>query len=194
MPSIKRLSPEEMDKHQENAAIALKSLSKETIQTVADWWKQWYMSAGHKRLGRLLLTQVHNKSTNQDTKQISLYQGIKAHTTSSGLIFTFSEAPQDTSAMFSVEYQGAEIRIIINILHPAYSYLRGILIDSNVEQQDQTYSEIHDAVDGIKLLLIAWAKYECDQPQGTLHNRVKDTRHDWGRVGIEQIRQWELNI
>ena len=91
MPSFERLSPEEMDKHREKAEIALKSISKETVQTVGDWWKQWYMLAGHKRLGRLLLTHAHNKSKNQDKKQINLFQGIKAHTTSSGLFFAFSE-------------------------------------------------------------------------------------------------------
>ena len=96
--------------------------------------------------------------------------------------------------MFSVEYQGAEVCIILNTIHPAHSYLKGILNDSSVKQEDQTYAGTKSTLDGIKLLLIAWSKYECDQPQGTLHNRAKEARHDWGRVGIEQIRQWEPDI
>jgi hypothetical protein len=42
----------------EAAAIAaeeLKKLPPEQVKVVADWWAKYYMSAGHKRLGRLLV-------------------------------------------------------------------------------------------------------------------------------------------
>ncbi len=192
MPSIDRLSPEEMDKCLEKAAIALKSLPQETIQTVAVWWKQWYMTTGHKRLGRLLLIHTNKKKENHAQNQNSLPQGLKANTISSGLIFTFSEAPQDTAAMFSVEYQGAEVRIILNTLHLAYSLLRGILSNSGVKQQDQTNPELRDADNVIKLLLIAWSRYECNQIPGKQQHQVEEARIDWGRASSEQMRQFEL--
>jgi len=39
--------------------MALKSSNKcqsKALASVADWWMRWYITAGHKRLGRMLLT------------------------------------------------------------------------------------------------------------------------------------------
>ena len=30
----------------------------EAVAAIAAWWKKWYMAAGHKRLGRLLMAQT----------------------------------------------------------------------------------------------------------------------------------------
>ena len=38
------------------AAEELKKLPAEQVKVVADWWAKFYMTAGHKRLGRLLVT------------------------------------------------------------------------------------------------------------------------------------------
>jgi hypothetical protein len=48
----------EKNSFDEAAAIAaeeLKKLPLEQVKIVADWWAKYYMSAGHKRLGRLLV-------------------------------------------------------------------------------------------------------------------------------------------
>ena len=37
------------------AAEELKKLPAEQVKLVADWWAKFYMTAGHKRLGRLLV-------------------------------------------------------------------------------------------------------------------------------------------
>jgi len=37
------------------AAEELKKLPIEQVKIVADWWAKYYMTAGHKRLGRLLV-------------------------------------------------------------------------------------------------------------------------------------------
>jgi len=37
------------------AAEELKKLPAEQVKIVADWWAKFYMTAGHKRLGRLLV-------------------------------------------------------------------------------------------------------------------------------------------
>jgi len=37
------------------AAEELKKLPVEQVKVVADWWVKYYMTAGHKRLGRLLV-------------------------------------------------------------------------------------------------------------------------------------------
>ena len=48
----------EKNSFDEAAAIAaeeLKKLPQDQVKIVADWWAKYYMSAGHKRLGRLLV-------------------------------------------------------------------------------------------------------------------------------------------
>ena len=48
----------EKNSFDEAAAVAaeeLKKLSPDQVKVVADWWAKHYMSAGHKRLGRLLV-------------------------------------------------------------------------------------------------------------------------------------------
>jgi len=37
------------------AAEELKKLPPEHVKVVADWWAKYYLTAGHKRLGRLLV-------------------------------------------------------------------------------------------------------------------------------------------
>lgn len=41
---------QELQKHLEG----LSEESKKELRWLAAWWKRWFMSAGHKRLGRLL--------------------------------------------------------------------------------------------------------------------------------------------
>ena len=48
----------EKNSFDEAAAVAaeeLKKLPPDQVKVVADWWAKYYMSAGHKRLGRLLV-------------------------------------------------------------------------------------------------------------------------------------------
>ena len=48
----------EKNSFDEAAAVAaeeLKKLPLDQVKVVADWWAKHYMSAGHKRLGRLLV-------------------------------------------------------------------------------------------------------------------------------------------
>jgi len=46
---------EPMDNAAAEAANELVKLDKAALVKVATWWKKWYLKAGHKRLGRLLL-------------------------------------------------------------------------------------------------------------------------------------------
>ncbi len=45
----------EMDAAAREAERDLATLDKAAVETIAAWWLKWYMTAGHKRLGRLLV-------------------------------------------------------------------------------------------------------------------------------------------
>jgi len=58
-------SGDEKNHFDEAAAVAaeeLKKLPPDQVKVVADWWAKHYMSAGHKRLGRLLVAIAKGKS------------------------------------------------------------------------------------------------------------------------------------
>ncbi len=44
-----------MDAAAEEAEKDLGTLDRAAVETIAAWWLKWYMTAGHKRLGRLLV-------------------------------------------------------------------------------------------------------------------------------------------
>lgn len=48
-------NPEEMDKACIEAEKDLENLQADTVKSMADWFTKWYLRAGHKRLGRLLV-------------------------------------------------------------------------------------------------------------------------------------------
>jgi hypothetical protein len=44
-----------MDAAAEEAERDLASLDQEAVKVLAVWWLKWYMTAGHKRLGRIMV-------------------------------------------------------------------------------------------------------------------------------------------
>lgn len=57
------MTDEEKTKMQQAMDSAAVSAAKElspckTVAEVADWWRRWYLKAGHKRLARLLM-EIH---------------------------------------------------------------------------------------------------------------------------------------
>jgi len=44
-----------MDAAAEEAERDLASLDQEAVKALAVWWLKWYMLAGHKRLGRIMV-------------------------------------------------------------------------------------------------------------------------------------------
>jgi hypothetical protein len=45
----------EMDAAAEEAERDLVTLDRAAVETIAAWWLKWYMKAGHKRLGRIMV-------------------------------------------------------------------------------------------------------------------------------------------
>ena len=51
----------EMDAAAAEAEKELGTLDQNAISIVAAWWLKWYMKAGHKRLGRIMVKVAKNK-------------------------------------------------------------------------------------------------------------------------------------
>jgi len=44
-----------MDAAAQEAEKDLSTVDRATVQAVAKWWLKWYLKAGHKRLGRIMV-------------------------------------------------------------------------------------------------------------------------------------------
>jgi hypothetical protein len=108
---------------------------------------------------------------------------LAAKTVSDGLKYTFTKADMETAAFFSVKTGGGAIMITLNANHPAYKNLVEVL-EEEVEGVDPETlrSRLTNSLEGLKLLLMAWARYEDEQPDGPRRQRAQDARVDWGRV------------
>lgn len=106
------------------------------------------------------------------------------------LKYSFVDADFDTSAFFSVKSRGGKIIISLNTGHPAYHKLVEVL-DATTEGviQEDLGLRLKNASDGLKLLLMAWARYEDEQPDGNPKQKTKDTREDWGRIARQFLQE-----
>ena len=50
-----------MDVAAEEAEKDLETLDRAAVETLAAWWLKWYMKAGHKRLGRIMVKLAKSK-------------------------------------------------------------------------------------------------------------------------------------
>lgn len=113
----------------------------------------------------------------------STAQALAATTISNNLKYTFAEAALETAAFFSVKSKGGAIIITLNVNHPAYRNLMEILEESvDGVDPDTLRSRLSNSLEGLKLLLMAWARYEDEQPDGKRQQAALDARVDWGRV------------
>lgn len=117
-------------------------------------------------------------------------EGLAATTIDAGLKYTFAEADLEGSAFFTVKPVAGEIVIKVNINHPAYSNLVEVLEeDADLELSiDQLRARLTKANKGMKLLLMAWARFEDEQPTDSKRMQLQDLRTDWGRVAYQFLR------
>jgi hypothetical protein len=108
----------------------------------------------------------------------------------SDLKYQFVNSNFESRAFFSVSPVGGKIIIKLNTNHPAYNQFVEILSDDigPETEQSELINRLVKAKDGMKLLLMAWARYEDEQPDGKLKDNVKDSRMDWGKMASEFMR------
>ena len=107
-----------------------------------------------------------------------------AHMVSTNVKYQFVHGEVDSGAFFSVKTRGSGSIIIgLNTRHPAYDNLIEVLEESVIgASPEELRSRLNNARDGLKTLLIAWARYEDEQPEGVQSERAQKTRVDWGSV------------
>lgn len=113
-------------------------------------------------------------------------ESLAATTVDAGLKYIFAEAALETPAFFTVKLKGGSIEILLNTNHPAYDRLIEVL-EQDVEgvEADELKSRLKNSLEGLKLLLMSWARYEDEQPEGRRRQQAQDARSDWGRVARE---------
>ena len=98
------------------------------------------------------------------------------------LKYVFAEASLDTPAFFSVQPRGGTLIVTLNTRHPAYSRLVDVLERDNADSSaDSLRERLDNALEGLKLLLMAWARYE-DEQEASRRENAQDARVDWGRI------------
>jgi len=103
---------------------------------------------------------------------------------SKSMKYIFTEAGIDTPSFFSVQPKGGAILLTLNTNHPAYDRLVDVLEkdSSDNDDNDSLQERLNNALDGLKLLLMAWARYEDEQQSGVARERAQEARVDWGRM------------
>lgn len=110
-------------------------------------------------------------------------KALAATTVGDSLKYVFAEAAQDSPAFFSVQPKGGALIITLNTEHGAYNRLVDVLEQDPADATDEKLAErLNNALEGLKLLLMAWARYEDEQGTGQARERAQDARVDWGRI------------
>ena len=109
---------------------------------------------------------------------------------SSNLKYQFVDSDFESHAFFTAKPKGGKIIITLNTSHPAYHKLVEVL-DKDTEgvEVDELRNRLVNASDGLKLLLMAWARYEDEQPDGDKKNTAQNMRMDWGRIAKEFLKE-----
>lgn len=118
-------------------------------------------------------------------------QSLAAQAVRSSVKYVFVEAPLETPAFFSVQPRGGALIITLNTVHPAYDRLLGVLEEESSAEDEaaELSTRLNRALDGLKLLLMAWARYEDEQPDGSPRQKTQDTRLDWGRIARNFLQE-----
>ena len=109
---------------------------------------------------------------------------LAANIVRDNLKYRFIPTDLGSAAFFQVKTRGTgSIIIALNTQHPVYESLIEVLEESTVGVgPDELKRRLNGARDGLKTLLIAWARYEDELPEGSRRQAAQNARDDWGRV------------
>ena len=107
---------------------------------------------------------------------------IESHTK-----YIFTRFEGEGSSFFSVKSKAGEILIRVNTHHPAYENLIEVLEDipDDGEPPEDLLERLIRTRRGIKLLLMAWARFEDETQNASERRRLQDVRNSWGTVALK---------
>lgn len=115
---------------------------------------------------------------------------LAANTVSNNLKYLFAETPLEGDAFFTVRPRGGAINVLLNTRHPAYEHLVEVLNEETINDDVKALRErLEKASEGLKLLLMAWARYE-DELSAQRKDQAQDARNDWGRVAKSFLKEY----
>jgi hypothetical protein len=105
--------------------------------------------------------------------------------------FVFTQTAGEGAAFFSVKSKAGEILIKLNQDHPAYENLYEVLelAPDDATDAENLLERLQRARNGLKLLLMAWARYEDEEHEKANRMRLQMTRNDWGMVAMKFLER-----
>ena len=85
--------------------------------------------------------------------------------------------------------KGGVLLVTLNNEHPAFEMLLGAGRRDEELPKDpkELKTRLQSAQDGLEMMLLAWARYEDEQPPDQ-RRRTQDIRIDWGRIAEGFLR------
>ena len=117
---------------------------------------------------------------------------LSARTISQGFKYTFARTTLEGRNFFTVTAVAGELVIKLNMNHPAYIHLVEVLeeTDQNDElSQSELLARLQKASSGLRLLLIAWARFEDEARPDSKRADIQDLRHEWGRYAAQFLEE-----
>lgn len=109
---------------------------------------------------------------------------LAGRTVDNGLKYLFTPAQLEGRAFFTVSPKAGKIIIKVNTSHPVYDNLVEVLERESDENAtpEELRTRLERAGKGLKLLLMAWARYEDEQPSDDSRAETQDVRAAWGMM------------
>jgi len=108
---------------------------------------------------------------------------LAAKTIEDGIKYTFADADLEGRAFFTVKPVAGEIVVKLNINHPAYTNLVEVLEGDAHDELDpkELADRLNKAAGGLRLLLMAWARFEDEAFPVSKREDIQDLRTEWGK-------------
>ncbi|MBY0086979.1 ATP-binding protein [Brevibacillus brevis] len=114
---------------------------------------------------------------------------LAANTVANNLKYLFTKTSLEGDAFFTVRPRGGSINVYLNTRHPAFDNLVEVLDESTDDcDAKELGGRLKKASEGLKLLLMAWARYEDELPDGLMKEKAQEARSDWGRIAKGFLR------
>lgn len=114
---------------------------------------------------------------------------LAANTVSNNLKYLFAKTSLEGDAFFTVRPRGGTINVLLNNQHPAFENLVEVLEESTNDCEAKVLgARLEKASKGLKLLLMAWARYEDEIQDGPRKEKAQEARSDWGRIAKRFLR------